>query len=159
MRTYTKKWTTTIDGDFDQVWNFFSQPENLSKLTPKYMNFKILWRNDPSTMYEGMLIPYIVSPLPGYRTRWLTEITHIQPGSYFIDEQRAGPYALWHHEHWFEKREGKVVMHDILHYAMPLGWLGRVINALWISGKIDSIFAFRQSCIDRLVREGAFGAH
>jgi ligand-binding SRPBCC domain-containing protein len=101
-------------------------------------------------MYEGMMILYKVSPLFGIKMRWATEITHIQPKKFFVDEQRSGPFAMWHHEHHFEEVEGGVKMTDLLHYAVPLGPLGALANPLFVKDRVEEIFRFRDQAVDRL---------
>lgn len=98
-------------------------------------------------MYPGMIITYKVSPLPGIRLNWMTEITHAKEKEYFVDEQRFGPYALWHHQHHFKAIKGGVLMTDLLHYAIPYGFIGRMANSLLVAKKIRKIFDFREKAI------------
>jgi ligand-binding SRPBCC domain-containing protein len=126
-----------------EAWNFFSNPQNLRKITPPFMNFIII--NDlPHQMYEGLFIEYRVSPVAGIPMEWVTEITHVKPPLFFIDEQRKGPYSIWHHEHHFEEIPGGTKMKDILYYSVPFGWLGKIINNLVIKRKVLSIFEYRK---------------
>ena len=101
-------------------------------------------------MYPGMIITYKVSPVLGIKMDWMTEITHVKEGAYFVDEQRFGPYALWHHQHHFKEIDGGVLMRDILNYAIPLGPLGRFANLVFVKGQIDKIFSFREKAIIEL---------
>ena len=101
-------------------------------------------------MYAGQIIQYIVTPVLGIRTKWVTEITHVVDQEYFVDEQRFGPYALWHHEHHFEEVEDGVLMKDQLHYAIPFGPIGRFTNALFVGSKVEEIFNFRYNAIEKL---------
>jgi len=156
MNVYRKQWDQVIPGDLNAVWNFFSRPENLQKITPREMNFRIQSNIAGKKMYEGMMIVYKVSPLLGIDMTWATEITHIREGVHFIDEQRVGPYAMWHHEHWFEETGDGVRMSDLLHYAIPFGPLGTLANALLVDRKIESIFSHRKQVIDKLIWEGTF---
>ncbi len=101
-------------------------------------------------MYEGMIIMYKISPLLGIKMDWVTEITYIKDHQYFIDEQRFGPYALWHHEHHFEERDGGVLMRDLLHYKVPYGLIGTIADAIFVNNKVDQIFNFRKKAIEKL---------
>jgi len=101
-------------------------------------------------VYAGMIITYKISPLLGIKMNWMTEITHVKEGGYFVDEQRFGPYALWHHQHHFKEIEGGIIMTDILNYAIPFGGIGRLTNALFVGKKIRQIFEFRRRAIEEL---------
>ena len=144
MNVKQKTWQQFVPGHLDEVWQFFSRPENLDDLTPADLSFEVLSDLDGVKMYEGMLIQYDIRPLLGIRMRWVTEITHIRDHVYFIDEQRFGPYALWHHQHHFEPVEGGVLMRDVLHYKIPYGLLGTLVDTLLVDEKIEGIFAFRE---------------
>lgn len=152
MKIYHKNWQTTVPGSMKDVWDFFSDPGNLQRITPDDMDFQILTDLKGLTMYQGMLIRYKVSPFAGIRMNWVTEITSVRQHSYFIDEQRFGPYALWHHEHRFESTTGGVLMTDNLHYALPLGILGQIANKIMVGKRIDHIFEFRQNIIKEIFR-------
>ena len=135
----------------EMAWDFFSSPLNLSKITPKSMSFVITSDYDSNTkMYEGMLISYKVSPLLGIKMDWMTEITHVKEGEYFIDEQRFGPFALWHHEHHFTAIEGGVLMTDKLTYGVPFGFLGRIANSIMVAKQTQEIFDYRVKAVDDL---------
>ncbi|MGZ3927364.1 MAG: SRPBCC family protein, partial [Mucilaginibacter sp.] len=118
MKTYSRIYETLLPTTLDKAWDFFSSPSNLSKITPPEMNFIVTSDNRAQAkMYPGMIITYKVSPLLGIKMNWMTEITQVREMEYFVDEQRFGPYALWHHQHHFKKVEGGVLMTDILDYA------------------------------------------
>ena len=135
----------------DGAWDFFSSPLNLAKVTPKEMAFVVTSAyNKDAKMYPGMIITYKISPLLGIKMNWMTEITHVKEGEYFVDEQRFGPYALWHHQHHFKAIEGGVLMTDILNYAMPYGIIGRMANAVFVSKKIEKIFEYRRKAVVEL---------
>jgi ligand-binding SRPBCC domain-containing protein len=136
-----------IPASIDEVWDFISSPQNLKRITPDYMGFDITSKHLPEKMYQGMIISYIVSPILGIRTPWVTEITHVKDKEFFVDEQRVGPYAMWHHEHRIEPIEGGVVMRDILTYRPPFGVLGKIANSLFIGKKVRSIFDYREKAI------------
>jgi len=147
MSVYKKHWEAFIPSDLDSVWNFFSKPENLDNITPKDMKFEILSDLTGEEMYKGMMIVYKVRPLLNIPTTWVTEITHIEPKKFFVDEQRVGPYKMWHHEHHFEEKEGGVLMTDLLHYSLPAEPIGSLIMGKFISNKVDGIFKYRNEVI------------
>ena len=126
-----------------EAWDFFSSPANLQRITPAHMGFRIISRYHGEKMYPGQLIEYTVRPLLGIPLYWMTEITHVQEGVYFVDEQRFGPYALWHHQHHFREVEGGVEMTDIVHYKIPLGLLGWIADRLFVRQKLEQIFDYR----------------
>ncbi|MEZ5042616.1 MAG: SRPBCC family protein [Saprospiraceae bacterium] len=155
MKVKRKSWSQFIPRPLDEVWHFFSRPENLNAITPGDMSFEILTNLDNIVMYEGMIVQYKVSPFLGIKLDWVTEITHLEEGRYFIDEQRFGPYALWHHQHHFEELDGGVMMKDILHYKVPFGWVGTLADAVFVDQKIESIFSFRNTAVDQLFSDQA----
>jgi len=139
-----------INASVDAVWDFISSPRNLQKITPKNMSFEIRTPNLLEKIYEGMMIRYTVRPLLGISTNWVTEITHIRDKSYFVDEQRVGPYTLWHHQHIIIPEKGGVLMKDIVSYQPPLGWLGSIANALIIKNKLNQIFEYRTQVLEKI---------
>jgi len=143
MPVYTKHETLKIPSTIDKVWDFISSPQNLKSITPEYMGFDITTKNLPEKVYAGMIISYNVSPLLGIKMRWVTEITHVSELKYFVDEQRYGPYKMWHHQHIIEAIEGGVLMTDIVDYLPPLGFLGAFANKLIIKSQLNEIFSFR----------------
>lgn len=131
----------------ETAWDFLSDPANLQTITPPHMHFDI--RADGTRpMYAGQVIHYRVQPFPGYSTRWVTEITHVQEGEFFVDEQRFGPYRFWHHKHRIAPVEGGVQMHDIVDYALPLGFLGTLAHAIFVKRQLRNIFQFRESALE-----------
>ena len=151
MRTYHFKFETRLPIPLTQAWDFFSSPLNLAKITPAKMNFTITSHFTPDTkMYPGMFIAYKVSPVLGIKMDWVTEITHVKDLEYFVDEQRTGPYAIWHHEHHFKAIDGGVHMTDILAYAIPYGIIGRFANKLLVENQVKAIFDYREQTIQKL---------
>lgn len=146
---YQLKRTQFIRTDIDTCWNFFSSPANLKEITPDYMGFDVLTEL-PETMYEGMMIAYRVRPLLGIPLSWITEIRTVKEKSFFVDEQRKGPYRIWHHEHHFKPVEGGVEMTDIVSYALPMGWLGKLMHTLVVRKKLEEIFAYRYQKVETL---------
>ena len=132
-----------------EAWEFFSSPENLKEITPDHMGFHITSKN-PKEMYPGMLITYLVSPLMGIKMRWCTEITQVKENQYFVDEQRFGPYKMWHHQHHFKEVEGGIEMTDIVNYGIPLGFMGRLANTLFVRKQLREIFEYRIKAVDKL---------
>lgn len=149
---YRLDFTQHVNISLEEAWEFFSNPANLAVITPSEMNFEII--DQPSAMYEGMLIRYKVSPLKGLRLDWTSAITKIEHHNYFIDEQIEGPYKFWHHEHHFKEVNGGVELNDILFYQLPLGGLGKIFHPILVKKKLDSIFNFRYKRIEELFGKG-----
>jgi ligand-binding SRPBCC domain-containing protein len=131
----------------EEAWAFFSTPANLSKITPKSMNFTIT-SELPEKVYPGLIITYKVSPVLRIPMTWVTEITQVKEPFYFVDDQRSGPYAIWHHEHHFEVVENGVMMTDKLFYKVPLGPIGNLIDIMFIHKKVNGIFEFRKKFLE-----------
>lgn len=138
-------------GDPAAIWEFFASPHNLDTLTPSSLSFQIVGDVAPR-MFPGQMIEYRIGVLPGVRTRWLTEITHVREGEFFVDEQRIGPYGLWHHEHHFRLRpDGRgVTMLDRVTYEVGWGPLGEALHALWIGRQLRTIFDYRRRRVDEI---------
>ena len=132
-----------------QAWDFFSSPKNLNELTPEDVVFKIT-SAVPEKMYEGLFITYKVSPLMGIPLDWITEITHINEPYYFVDEQRKGPYRIWHHEHHFKKVAAGVMMTDLLYYKVGMSFIGTMAEKLFVEKKVNEIFAYRTEKLKKL---------
>ncbi|CAI8372372.1 MAG: Uncharacterised protein [Flavobacterium sp. SCGC AAA160-P02] len=142
MKIYTLHRKQNLPITKEKAWEFLSSPSNLKTITPDYMSFDIISGGD-RPMYPGQIIQYIVTPIMGIKTKWVTEITHVQEGHYFVDEQRFGPYALWHHKHFIKQIEGGVEMEDIIDYKVPLGILGQIAHPLIVKPKLEEIFNYR----------------
>lgn len=127
----------------DKAWEFFSRPDNLQEVTPTNLGFKIRSLYHGDKMYPGQIIEYTVNPVLGIPLYWMTEITHVEDKKYFVDEQRFGPYSLWHHQHHFREITGGVEMTDIVHYKIPLGFLGNIAHGLFVKSQLENIFSFR----------------
>lgn len=147
MAFYQFKREQKIPVTIEEIWEFISSPKNLKQITPPYMGFDITSENSTEKMYEGMILTYKVSPIAGIKTDWMTEITHIQEKEFFVDEQRIGPYKLWHHQHHISPISGGVLMRDIITYAPPFGFLGAIANSLFIKRKLKEIFNYRYNII------------
>lgn len=142
MKIYRLHTVQKLPIEVDEAWDFLSDPKNLKTITPDYMGFNILSGAD-RTMYPGQIIQYIVTPVAGIPTKWVTEITHVKEGEYFVDEQRFGPYALWHHKHFIRPIENGVEMEDIVDYKLPMGTLGRLAHPIIVKPKLKEIFDYR----------------
>ena len=132
-----------------EAWNFLSDPKNLKVITPDYMGFHILSGAD-RPMFAGQIIQYIVTPVLGIKTKWVTEITHVIDGEYFVDEQRFGPYSLWHHKHFIKEIDGGVEMEDIIDYKVPMGFLGQLVHPVFVKPKLKEIFDYRTKKLEEL---------
>ena len=142
-----------IKVDLDRLWEFMSSPKNLERITPKDMKFKITSRNEEKKIYEGMIITYSITPILHFPLNWITEITHVKEKKYFVDEQKIGPYKMWHHEHIFEEKENGILMTDIITYVPPLGFLGKIANRLFIKKKVNQIFEYRKVILDQIFKQ------
>lgn len=127
-----------------------SSPANLSAITPDYMGFEMLNDLHGDNMYPGQIIEYYVRPVLGIRLHWVTEITHVKDHEFFVDEQRFGPYAFWHHKHFLKEVKGGVEMSDLVHYKAPFGILGKMANTLFIKQQLKNVFDYRYKKIEEL---------
>lgn len=150
MKLFQFKEQLILSAHLDDVWDFISSPSNLRLITPSHMNFEISSLYLPEKMHPGMIITYKVSPLPLFRTTWVTEITHVQEKQYFVDEQRFGPYRFWQHQHWLQLTEQGVQMTDLVSYLPPFGVLGQFANWLFIQQQIQQIFDYRKRALNEL---------
>lgn len=145
---YTLETEQELKLPLDKAWDYFSSPENLAKITPPKMGFNITSKVDKKA-YQGQIITYKVSPLPLIKTNWVTEITQVKEKAFFIDEQRFGPYTMWHHEHWFEELgNGNTLMKDKISYKIPFGFLGHIAQILFIKKQLQAIFEYRYAILD-----------
>ena len=150
MATHSFQTIQQIPISLEQAWDFFSNPANLQRITPAEMGFAIVSTYHGSTMYPGQLIEYTVKPLLGIPFYWMTEITHVQDMQYFIDEQRIGPYCLWHHQHHFRETAEGVEMTDIVHYKIPFWFLGDIANTLMVKQQLKKIFGYRFEAAEKI---------
>ncbi|WP_350286077.1 SRPBCC family protein [uncultured Croceitalea sp.] len=133
----------------NRAWEFLSDPKNLKVITPEHMGFHIL-SGVERPMYPGQIIQYKVSPFSGFTTKWVTEITHVKEGEYFVDEQRFGPYALWHHKHFINEVDDGIEMEDIIDYKIPFGVLGQIAHPILVKKQLKAIFTFREEKLKQL---------
>ena len=140
----------------EQAWDFFSSPKNLNEITPPDMVFKIT-SDVPEKMYEGMFITYKIAPMFNIPLDWVTEITQIKELEYFVDEQRKGPYNIWHHEHHFKAVKGGVLMTDILYYDIGKSIFGWLAGKLFVDEKVAGIFEYRSLKLGELFTANNLG--
>jgi ligand-binding SRPBCC domain-containing protein len=152
MKIYTLHKKQQLPISLHKAWEFLSNPKNLKVITPDYMSFNIV-SNIDRPLYTGQIIQYIVTPLLGIKTQWVSEITHIEENKYFVDEQMYGPYALWHHKHFVKEIPGGVELEDIIDYKVPLGWLGQLVHPFLVKPKLEEIFNYRQEKLLELFGE------
>jgi ligand-binding SRPBCC domain-containing protein len=139
-----------IKKPISEVWDFFSNPQNLPVITPRYMNFRVTSETTNTHIYAGQIISYKVSPLLGIPLFWMTEITQVAEQRMFIDEQKRGPYSMWHHQHHFAAQDGGTMMTDIVHYQLPFYFLGDLAHHLFVKKQLDNIFEYRHKQVEDL---------
>lgn len=149
MKIYRLHKKQNLPITLNKAWDFLSDPKNLKTITPDYMGFNILSGAD-RPMFTGQIIQYIVTPVLGIKTKWVTEITHVVDKYYFVDEQRFGPYALWHHKHFIKEIDGGVEMEDIIDYKVPFGVIGQMVHPILVKPKLEEIFDYRTKKLEEL---------
>jgi ligand-binding SRPBCC domain-containing protein len=137
-----------------RAWDFFSDPRNLERITPPALAIRIT-SDLPPRMHPGMLVTYTITPLLGIPLRWVTEITQVREPLFFVDEQRFGPYRFWHHQHHFREEGGGTLVEDLVHYALPLGPVGRFFGGPFVRRQLDGIFSFRTRFLQKTFAGGA----
>lgn len=152
MEVYKLESKQHIKTSMHTCWDFFSSPKNLKIITPSYMGFEIIDAVE-GKIYPGQIIQYKVKPLFGIPLLWVTEITHVSENKFFVDEQRIGPYKLWHHKHFFKEVKNGIEIKDVVHYALPFGFLGRIANKLFIQKQLHNIFEYRYQKINNIFNE------
>lgn len=152
MKIYNYRGVQNLPISIDEAWEFFSNPKNLKIITPDYMGF-ITKSGDDKPLFAGQLIQYIVTPLLGIPLKWVTEITNVQEKKYFVDQQLYGPYALWHHKHFFKEIPGGVEIEDVVDYEVPLGFLGQLVHPFLVKPKLNEIFEYRTKKLTELFGE------
>lgn len=140
--------TQIVPAALKKTWKFFSNPMNLREITPAALGFEVQG-TPPKSIYPGLLIEYRVRPFPGFPVTWLSEITHVREQQYFCDEQRTGPYKIWHHEHFFEEADHGTRMRDVVTYMLPFGIAGRLALPV-VRGKLRAIFDYRREAVVRI---------
>ncbi|MGH7494226.1 MAG: SRPBCC family protein [bacterium] len=149
MKIYTLQARQALPISLPTAWDFFSSPRRLAEITPPWLNFRVT-SHVPEKMYAGMIITYQIRPFGNISVEWLTEITHVQEPFLFVDEQRSGPYQLWHHQHAFREITGGVEITDLVHYALPYGVFGRLLHQLAVATRLRDIFDFRKARLEQI---------
>jgi ligand-binding SRPBCC domain-containing protein len=149
VHVYRLEREQNIRAGLDEVFDFFSAARNLEPLTPAWLRFEVL-TPEPIPVAEGTVIDYRLR-LHGLPLRWRSRIEAWEPGRAFVDRQIRGPYRLWHHRHEFASVPGGTLVRDIVHYALPLGPLGRLSHALLVQRDLERIFDYRREAIGPLL--------
>jgi len=142
--------TQQLNCDIKTAWEFFSSPNNLSRITPKDMKFEVLTDLPDESIYEGMIIKYRITPLLNIPMKWETLIKQVDLYKSFTDFQLRGPYKLWHHFHEFIENEKGVLMKDTVDYELPFGFIGNIAHSLLVKKKIEHIFEYRNEVLEEL---------
>ncbi len=148
-KVYSLKTIQQLPITLEQAWDFFSSPANLKEITPDNLRFNIVSKHHGEKMYAGQIIEYTVKPVLGLPIYWMTEITHVEDKKYFVDEQRFGPYSMWHHQHHFKATANGVEMTDIVHYKLPFWFLGDIANMLFVKQQLKTIFDYRFKIVEK----------
>ncbi|MBS1598099.1 MAG: SRPBCC family protein [Bacteroidetes bacterium] len=149
MKVYSLSQLQKLPVTLDDAWNYFATPLNLPEIIPSYLDFTMLEDHGLEKMYAGQIIQYRLRPILRIPMYWVTEITVVQEKKYFVDEQRYGPYALWHHAHFFKEIPGGVEMRDLVHYKLPLGILGKCMHAIVVRKQLQGIFEYRREVLEK----------
>ena len=147
---YSLKKKQFLPIDLNSAWDFFSNPHNLKVITPDYMQFNILSDLKSGEFYPGMIIEYRIRPVANIPIYWATEISQIIDKQLFVDEQRFGIYSFWHHKHLFKEVVGGTEMEDIVHYKLPLGFIGKIAHSLFVKKQLEAIFTYRENKLKEL---------
>ena len=150
---YTLQTHQLIKSDIKTVWEFMSSPKNLAIITPEYMGFEMLNNIHTGKMYPGQIIEYYVKPIMNIKLHWVTEITHVKENEFFVDEQRFGPYKFWHHKHFLKQVPHGVEMYDLVHYKLPLGFIGKIGNNLFIKKQLKEVFDYRYKKVEEIFNQ------
>lgn len=142
---------TWINASLEECWDFFSNPNNLLKLTPADMKMQVK-TEIPAKMYAGMIISYKVAPLFGIPLSWTSRINQVKEGHYFTDDMIEGPFAIWHHQHFFEEQDGGTLVKDIVDYKAPLGIIGQLFEPILVKPRVKAIFAHREKVIREIFK-------
>lgn len=136
----------------DKGWAFFSNPKNLHKITPEYMGLVVTVGNENEKIHPGMIYAYSVKAVLGIPLEWVTEIKYVVEPTYFVDEQRFGPYKFWHHEHQITEVPGGIEVRDLVSYKLYGGPFGRFLNWLFVQKQLDQIFSYREKKLREMFR-------
>ncbi|MBC7947136.1 MAG: SRPBCC family protein [Chitinophagaceae bacterium] len=152
MAIHCIKMVQKIPVALDVAWNFFSNPANLERITEEGVGFSIVSKHHSDKIYPGQIIEYRIKPFAGISLYWMTEITNVVDRQLFVDEQRFGPFDMWHHQHHFKEVGGGVEMTDIVHYKIPFWVVGELANVVFVKNKLRGIFEYRKNMIGEIFR-------
>lgn len=153
MSIYRLHKTQFVPVTVEKAWEFFSDPGNLKEITPPELGLEIT-SEVSGEIYDGMIITYNVNLLPYYKAQWVTEIKHVKPPCRFVDEQKIGPYKFWYHQHFFKESGNGTLVEDIIHYSVPYGHIGKLLNRLLIARNLNYIFKYRSEALSRIFPGG-----
>lgn len=134
-----------------EAWNFFSNSGNLRKITPNNLDLIVMSHNDTREIYPGQIITYKFNSGFGMPIYWTNEITHVEREKFFVDEQLDGPFGMWHHQHHFKKFNNEVEIKDVIHYKMPLWFIGDMMHAVMVKHQLRKIFTYRFQKIEEIM--------
>lgn len=148
MKLYSLERTQELPISLEKGWEFFSNPINLKEITPSWLGLEVISKM-PEKIYSGLLISYKVKPFLGITMNWVTEILQVKEPYFFVDEQKLGPYSFWRHQHIFKQTPEGIKVHDIVHYSLPLGFLGEFAHHLVVAQQLKEIFDFRHQILSK----------
>lgn len=134
----------------EAAWRFFSTPQNLQKITPDELDFSIT-SPDEGKVYLGQIITYTIRLNKVFKMNWVTEITSLIHENCFVDEQRFGPYKMWHHRHTFEEVDGGVLITDVVHFKIPFSLIAPLAYRLFVKQNLKRIFSYRTEKLEELI--------
>jgi ligand-binding SRPBCC domain-containing protein len=152
QRVHTLHRELWVPQSLSVVFEFFSRAENLQRITPPWMEFRILTPL-PIAMKQGATIAYALR-VRGISLRWFTEIERWNPPYEFVDVQAKGPYKLWRHTHRFSDVAGGTSLVDHVDYELPFGALGRAVHRLQVARDLSRIFDYRAQRVQDLLENG-----
>ena len=144
MKIYQLYRQQTLTMTIQDAWSFFSSPYHLNDITPDFFHVTITSKV-PEKIYAGLMISYQMKAVFGIPMSWLSEVSHCDEPKRFVYEQRIGPFKFWSHEVCLTEQQNGILLEDIMFYAMPLGWLGQLINKTLIADKLERIFDTRHA--------------
>jgi ligand-binding SRPBCC domain-containing protein len=151
MAIHTIKTIQNLPVSLEEAWEFISSPYNLKTITPDDFRFEIINDVKPGDkMHAGQIIIYKLRPLPFMKIKWVSEITEVKHLEYFVDEQLEGPYRMWRHQHFLKVIEGGTQMQDVIQYKIPYGFIGTLLNFLFVRRKLNSVFEYRRKKLESI---------
>jgi len=144
MKIYQLYRQQTLNMTVQEAWSFFSSPSHLNDITPDFFHVTITSKV-PEKIYAGLMISYQMKAVFGIPMNWLSEVSHCDEPKRFVYEQRIGPFKFWSHEVCLTEQQNGILLEDIMFYAMPLAWLGQLINTVLIADKLERIFDTRHA--------------